>query len=58
MKAKASPITMTATILMGESLVSFLFIVTLLFDFGLLCWNSAKLLDKFKFVEFHTQSGS
>ena len=48
--AKASPINTTATILMGESLTSFLFIVTLLCNFGLLCWCDANQLDKFKFI--------
>ena len=38
MKAKESPINMTATIFMGESLTSFLFIVALLCDLGLMCW--------------------
>ena len=49
--ARASPINTTATILMEESLTSFLFIVNLLCNFGLLCWCGANLLDKFKFID-------
>ena len=48
--AKASPINTIATILMLESLDSFLFKVILLCDFSLLRRRGENLLDKFLFI--------